>query len=376
MRYAFDRFATPNSDCLPLGAPADGDDEAVASDRVVDLEQLLGPIAGEQTCGEPLTGDVFSDIKELRKADDLRPIVELTANVLSSRSKDLRLAAYLVEALLQQHGIAGLRDGLAVLCGLMEQYWDEVYPRIEVDEQGNPDLEMRASPLDLFSEKIPVRVRLTALMPGGDEVAFSWNFWNSRQVGGQREGEDPEVFARRRAEAEQRAQAFDQRAMELDRGHFVTLVDDLGQAAEQIERLRGLVNAHLSDVAPSLNRLSEAVADCRRLAEAILKTKPAPVEDADGTDEPEEEQTDGTRRRSGPVRTRAEALAQLAAIAAYFRSAEPHSPISYLIQRAARWGTMSLEQIINELVKDDTVRGQIGELLDFQTTITAEEPSE
>jgi hypothetical protein len=38
--------------------------------------------------------------------------------------------------------------------------------------------------------------------------------------------------------------------------------------------------------------------------------------------------------------SRADALRRLAAVAAYFRRTEPHSPVSYLVQRAVRWGEM------------------------------------
>ena len=40
---------------------------------------------------------------------------------------------------------------------------------------------------------------------------------------------------------------------------------------------------------------------------------------------------------------RADALRRLEALAVYFRRTEPHSPVSYLVQRAVRWGEMPLE---------------------------------
>jgi type VI secretion system protein ImpA len=56
-------------------------------------------------------------------------------------------------------------------------------------------------------------------------------------------------------------------------------------------------------------------------------------------------------------------LRRLAEVAAFFRQTEPHSPVSYLVERAARWGTMTFEQLIGELVKDGSVREQIADLL-------------
>ena len=60
---------------------------------------------------------------------------------------------------------------------------------------------------------------------------------------------------------------------------------------------------------------------------------------------------------------RADALRRLQAVAAYFRKAEPHSPIAFLIDRAIRWGNLSLDQWLMEVVKDTAVLGTVRETL-------------
>ena len=40
--------------------------------------------------------------------------------------------------------------------------------------------------------------------------------------------------------------------------------------------------------------------------------------------------------------TRAQALAQLRVVADFFRRTDPHSPVAYLADKAARWGDMPL----------------------------------
>jgi type VI secretion system protein ImpA len=66
---------------------------------------------------------------------------------------------------------------------------------------------------------------------------------------------------------------------------------------------------------------------------------------------------------SGDVRTRAEALKQLQRVADFFRRTEPHSPVSYLVQRAARWGQMPLEEWLQEVIKNTDVLGEVKETL-------------
>ena len=62
-------------------------------------------------------------------------------------------------------------------------------------------------------------------------------------------------------------------------------------------------------------------------------------------------------------RDRSDALRRLEAVAAFFRRTEPHSPISYLVQRAARWGAMPLEEWLQEVIRDTSVLSQLRDTL-------------
>jgi len=354
----------------------------VASEAILDFERLLQPISEAQPCGENLSSDpLMQDIKNWRDESSksapessvqaearFDEIIRATDDALATRTKDLALAAYLTEALLREHGFVGLRDGVHLLHELLERYWDGVHPVIERDSDGNEDLEARGARFDLLgrADKLPTRVRLTALLPSKSDEPLSWNFWKSRQVGAKRETETPDEYAQRQLEAEQRAKLFDEQANALSRGDCVSLRDDINASLEETKRLRALVDRRLGQSARSLQPLEEAIGDCQTLVEAILKTKPEPIEetavDAEGNPIEGGSRGPGT----GPLKSRQDALARLAEVAVFFKQTEPHSPISYLVQRAARWGTMSLQELMVELIKDEATRGQIGELLDFQ----------
>jgi len=66
---------------------------------------------------------------------------------------------------------------------------------------------------------------------------------------------------------------------------------------------------------------------------------------------------------SGPISNRKVAFERLKEVADYLKRTEPHSPVAYLVQRAIKWGDMSLESVITELVKNNDVRKQIMETL-------------
>src|SRR5580692_5745271 len=93
-------------------------------------EDLLTPIAGENPAGENLYYDkVFDQIKEARKEDeddipegdwgraqkkkaDHRAVIKLAGEALATRSKDLRLAGWLVEAQLRVEGFQVFAPGI------------------------------------------------------------------------------------------------------------------------------------------------------------------------------------------------------------------------------------------------------------------------
>src|SRR5271169_1503907 len=110
-------------------------------------EDLLNPIPGENPSGASLRYDpLYDKIKEARREDDDAPqgewaherkladwkqVIKLAGDALATQSKDLQLAAWLTEAALRNEGFPGLLAGLKTLQGLVENFWETLYPEIE-----------------------------------------------------------------------------------------------------------------------------------------------------------------------------------------------------------------------------------------------------
>lgn len=63
---------------------------------------------------------------------------------------------------------------------------------------------------------------------------------------------------------------------------------------------------------------------------------------------------------SSQLANRDQAFQELRKIADYFSKTEPHSPVSFLLEKAIRWGYMSLPDLMQELVSgNDKILGQI-----------------
>ncbi|HEC0958219.1 TPA: type VI secretion system protein TssA, partial [Klebsiella pneumoniae] len=70
------------------------------------------------------------------------------------------------------------------------------------------------------------------------------------------------------------------------------------------------------------------------------------------------------RGPAGAPGSRKEALQQLRQVAEFFRRTEPHSPVAYLAEKAARWGEMPLHVWLKRVIKDHGTLEQMEEMLD------------
>ncbi len=59
---------------------------------------------------------------------DWSKIVETSAGILKTQSKDLTVASYLAVGLVHNHKVEGLDQGIQILKDLVETYWDNLYP--------------------------------------------------------------------------------------------------------------------------------------------------------------------------------------------------------------------------------------------------------
>ena len=137
----------------------------MVSSDILDFDRLVHPISDDNPVGADLRSDpsplsVYYQIKDVRSkaraverqaaggmdeeaaAADWRPILDTAPEALATLSKDLEMTAYLIEALVREHGFAGLRDGFRLAQQLVEHFGDDIYPL--PDEDG---VETRVAPL-------------------------------------------------------------------------------------------------------------------------------------------------------------------------------------------------------------------------------------
>lgn len=360
----------------------------MASAAVIEIEQFLAPIPGDNPCGENLRYDpAYSEIEQARSQRDTDPLVanedaavdwpkviELATAYLTQRSKDLRVAGYLAEALVHRYGFAGLRDGMRLICALATEFWEHLHPEIDED-----DLGPRVAPLEWLTADdsgslLPNTIRSVPLArPKGEENGvISWNFWKSTYPPPKGESEDESAFANRKAEAERRKELFESSLDSAATEELKNLHDDLQESLAAIAEFDKLVDHRFGDLAPGTTAVRKACEDCG----ALLRTR-LPKEEGSLPDESEgyAESADvhnGDGGPAGPIRNRQEAFRRLEEIATFLRQTDPHSPVSYLVFRAVKWSKLPFDDLLEELVKEPDARSRICDLLGIRQDEQAE----
>lgn len=333
----------------------------MASPPVLEIEALLAPISGDDPAGAPVPFDVRDKLEKDRKEEDpadfaeddpMRPeqakkadwrnIIRLTQDTLTESSKDLLVAARLLEALVKVHGFAGLRDGLRLLRELVEQCWDRVYPVIE-----EGDVEIRAGPFNWLDDpdrgaRFPSTLRSVPMVVGPDGQ-YGWLDWKASLDGKGPVSRD----------------MFEQAILATTLEQCETAAEDLAQSVDELNQLTQRLEAQMGEHAPGMTSLRPALEDCHRLMqEILLRKRPGEGGKSDeGAEQPEA--GSGARSDGRPAANRAEAYRQLAHAADVLQALEPHSPIPYLVRRAVELGALPFPQLMQALIRDATVLGEL-----------------
>ncbi len=339
---------------------------------------MLEPIAGENPSGENLRyAPVYDKIKEARREDDdaaqgdwkrerkvadWPQVIKLAGEALATKSKDLQLAAWITEALLKTQGISGLKEGLDLLKGLQENFWDTLYPEIE-----DGDLEMRATPLEWVGGRLEKAVKDAPVTRSG----FSWfDYKESRKVATEEEAGADSTKAEAReaaiAEGKPTPEEFDKAFDASPKAYYVQAAANIEAALESLQALDDFCTEKFQDVAPGFGPLRAAVEEvqtCIRIFlqkkrekepdEAAAEEAPAAVETesaAESWGEPAAQAGGAAaapariRKPAGPLAPepadRTDAVARVVSAAKYLRTENAYDPAPYLMLRGLRWGEL------------------------------------
>ena len=259
------------------------------------------------------------------------------AEALLGRSKDLRAAVLLTRALVHGDGMAGLAAGLALIQGLIERYWREVHPLLDVDDADDPTMRLNAlAPLvDEAALLRDLRAGLLAGAPGHGQVAVR----DLEMALGRlppRAGEAAPALASIEASLQAIYGAAPQQA-EVVSAATRTLGAIDAVLASRIDAARAL------DLAPLATLLAALDAVVARTSAPVAAPPDVAAEAVPGS---------GAGAASGEIRARADAMLMIDKVCAYLERTEPSNPAPLLLKRAKRMIGMNFLDIMRELAPD------------------------
>lgn len=360
---------------------------------MIEIESLLEPISPDLPAGIDLRQEtsfqsayhrarsVRTEARRIERQIDLgeqldppkrewKQLLNEIPEIIKNESKDLELTTYLIEALIRSGGFHGLMVGLELANSLLQRFWESIYPQIN-DDGGESRFSHFNGLNGISNDGTLIAPIYACPIIASDGESFSTADY---------------LHAKRIDELPKR-----QRTVEIENG--ATSIDDIrrcvsGAPPESITSTRrsirgsiaalrslsGFVDERCDMSIVHTSRIMRTLEDCLQsllyLAGPESPTpEPSDSDEQDGeleevsTQAPAEaeeamlsEESKSSTSTSGKIESRHEALRLLLEVAEYFRSTEPHSPISYNIEQLVEWARMPLPELLEKLIPDPEAR--------------------
>jgi type VI secretion system protein ImpA len=319
-------------------------------EQMFTVEELLSPPPGDAPAGANL--EYTREFAELERAAAGKPerqvgaavtaaeepdwqAVFSQASALLKSSKDLRVANHLVLALLRIRGFAGLAEGLQLLLGLVDGYWENLHPQLDAEDGHDPTFRVNAMAA-LTHRDLLQAMRSTPLLHARGLGAVTL-----RDVEGATgvPGQPPS------AETATVEAVFQQAPLE-----------ELAAAAGVLERCcseaRALADAwgsRLEAAGPDFTEFRRVLAQASNILKVRLERR-QPVQN--GTHAGQDGAAAASSFARGDIRSREDVVRALEGICAYYARHEPSSPVPLLLERCKRLVAMSFLDIVKEMLPE------------------------
>ncbi|MEY2686920.1 MAG: hypothetical protein RL375_1118 [Pseudomonadota bacterium] len=339
---------------------------------LIDVDSLIAALGAESPCGDDLTYDAaflaveqaaagkpeqqYGDTLIAAEGPDWRQVWP-GALALAERTRDLRVAVWLLRSATALHGLPGSADGFELILGLLEQHWPGVYPLLDASENDDP-IERVNALMPLVHPGVGLaELRAAGLTGGRGSITLrqvELGLMRADPRGNETVPPEAEVsqglIARERAEPGV-AEPL-RRCLAAVTGIERLLDDKVGASA----------NLDLSPLRQMLARALKAVDQA--LAGVVAAASAAGAEGDAGASQAAAGGGAAAVVVSvpGQINTRADALAAIDRICDWYEHNEPSHPAPLLLRRAQRLMQMNFLDIVRDLAPDalHQVRGIAG----------------
>lgn len=328
----------------------------------IDLEALLSPVSEEAPSGEDLEYDAaFLELErvaegkpEQQMGDEVIPgedpvwgEVQKQALELSTRTRDLRIAMHILRSTAHLEDLSGVRDALALVRGLVRDFWTSVHPQLDPDDENDPTMRVNIL-VGLCGNAVLSSLRGTPLLRS--QLAGTFAYKDILVARGDVQVPDDS----------------DPPSMGLITGAFSECdLDDLQATTEACSAARELaagIEADLTDLvgasqSADLSALPSLLGEIHSFLAECLANRGVAVEGVEGAVEAAGGETGGAAI-SGEIQSREDVIRMLEKISRYYERAEPSSPVPILMERARRLVHANFMELIEDLAPEGLTQVQ------------------
>lgn len=343
----------------------------------LDLESLLAPISPDNPRGHNMEYD--TDIDAIREArvsepDDLpqdewsttlrkadwQQVINLSQKLLTQKSKDLQVVCWLIEALLNQYGLEGVKSGLTFMHMFLQKYGDVCWP--EPDEDGISLHDITLQWLD--RQLVLPLIRLPLL--GQPESTLQ--YWRQVQDFEHKVAMYPEKREALLNEGDFSLHSFQRWATTVPAATLAHTVQLLTQTCTELTMVeQQYLKHHGNEQGNRLGAVAQTMTEMNVFLQRIGEQVAPDYDDLmtinvlEPNEQPPEQPCNSDMIRKAMSRDLA--ISQMLTIAHFFRQSEPSSPVPFLMERAARWANMTLIEWLKEMLQDDNSLQNISNVL-------------
>jgi type VI secretion system protein ImpA len=312
------------------------------------IEELLSPVSEESPSGIDVAYDPDYLKLEAMLPDSTETMLETTevastdwsgirrsAEGILKRSKHLPTAVYLTVSLVEYRGLTGLRDGICIVGGLLEQYWDAFWPRIDEEDPDPTEriniLTTLSPPLGAYGDQIEFtkHVLQMPIVKGQQTGTLTLRAINGTGTIGENEADatvvlpdaDPDAIEEACQAAQDCVDAIDQMVAMVTARTDGNGVLDLDVLQGQLKDIHKALASHLGQEVESDDTANETSADAG---------------------------SGGT----GAIRSRSDVVATIDRLTSWYDQNEPGSPIPLLLNRVRDMVHMRFPELMNQIFPD------------------------
>ena len=328
---------------------------------VIDIEPLLEAVSADAPSGDDLEYD--PEFLEMARAAERRPeqqmgdsvveaqepdwrVVRARATGLLARTKDLRVGVYMTRALLQVEGIEAAADGIALIRGMIERFWDTVHPQLDADDDNDPTMRINALVGLTDAETLIAELRRAPLVRSRGfgqfslrDIDIATGVSSAPESGPQPPGAD----------------AIDGAFFDADLDELQATATALGRAIEDVGAIESKMTEHVGvGRAADLAALPRMLRGMRQAIAERLERRGADVAPShDGGESPADRgRAASAPAAAGEIRSREDVVRMLEKACEYFERNEPSSPVPLLLRRAKRLISKDFMEILKDLAPD------------------------